>query len=105
MTGVGDDPFICICGDGFGGDTCNLTETGTPKRKEKERTLWFGLTRWSSLLLLLSQDRAVLTPVRMTVCVKLSRQPDGAMSSTSTSASASRASRECTARSVGHLQM
>lgn len=33
MTGVGDDPFVCICGDGFGGDTCNLTETGTTKRK------------------------------------------------------------------------
>lgn len=29
VTGVGDDPFICICADGFGGDTCNLTETGT----------------------------------------------------------------------------
>ncbi|CAL8404007.1 unnamed protein product [Boreogadus saida] len=25
---VGDDPFICICSDGFAGDTCNLTETG-----------------------------------------------------------------------------
>ncbi|XP_062261332.1 EGF-like repeat and discoidin I-like domain-containing protein 3 isoform X1 [Platichthys flesus] len=28
VTDVGDDPFICICADGFGGDTCNLTETG-----------------------------------------------------------------------------
>ncbi|KAG7276873.1 hypothetical protein CRUP_008010, partial [Coryphaenoides rupestris] len=28
VTGVGDDPFICICSDGFAGDTCNLTETG-----------------------------------------------------------------------------
>ncbi|XP_061595936.1 EGF-like repeat and discoidin I-like domain-containing protein 3 isoform X2 [Cololabis saira] len=28
VTGVGDEPFICICADGFGGDTCNLTETG-----------------------------------------------------------------------------
>ncbi|XP_047437308.1 lactadherin-like isoform X2 [Mugil cephalus] len=28
VTGVGEDPFICICPDGFGGDTCNLTETG-----------------------------------------------------------------------------
>ncbi|KAM6943068.1 lactadherin-like isoform 2-T2 [Xenentodon cancila] len=28
VTGVGDDPFICICADGFGGDICNLTETG-----------------------------------------------------------------------------
>lgn len=33
VTGVGDDPFICICADGFGGDTCNLTETGTWQRK------------------------------------------------------------------------
>lgn len=33
VTGVGDEPFICICADGFGGDTCNLTETGTAKRK------------------------------------------------------------------------
>lgn len=32
MTGVGDDPFICICADGFGGDTCNLTETGRTER-------------------------------------------------------------------------
>ncbi|TNM90853.1 EGF-like repeat and discoidin I-like domain-containing protein 3 isoform X2 [Takifugu flavidus] len=28
VTGVGDDLFVCICADGFGGDTCNLTETG-----------------------------------------------------------------------------
>ncbi|XP_033843400.1 lactadherin-like isoform X1 [Periophthalmus magnuspinnatus] len=28
VTGVGEDPFICICADGFTGDTCNLTETG-----------------------------------------------------------------------------
>ncbi|XP_034731260.1 EGF-like repeat and discoidin I-like domain-containing protein 3 isoform X2 [Etheostoma cragini] len=28
VTGIGEDPFICICVDGFGGDTCNLTEIG-----------------------------------------------------------------------------
>ncbi|XP_061671418.1 EGF-like repeat and discoidin I-like domain-containing protein 3 isoform X2 [Syngnathoides biaculeatus] len=28
VTGIGEDPFICICADGFAGDTCNLTETG-----------------------------------------------------------------------------
>ncbi|XP_076027380.1 lactadherin-like isoform X2 [Genypterus blacodes] len=28
VTGVGEDPFICICADGFAGDTCNVTETG-----------------------------------------------------------------------------
>ncbi|XP_056134956.1 lactadherin-like [Lampris incognitus] len=28
VMGIGEDPFICICADGFGGDTCNLTETG-----------------------------------------------------------------------------
>ncbi|KAK7912470.1 hypothetical protein WMY93_012681 [Mugilogobius chulae] len=28
VTGVGEEPFICICADGFGGDTCNLTENG-----------------------------------------------------------------------------
>lgn len=31
VTGVGDDAFICICADGFAGDTCNLTETGNEK--------------------------------------------------------------------------
>ncbi|KAM8893579.1 lactadherin-like isoform 1-T1 [Spinachia spinachia] len=28
VTGIGEDPFICICTDGFAGDTCNLTEIG-----------------------------------------------------------------------------
>ncbi|XP_037553064.1 lactadherin isoform X2 [Nematolebias whitei] len=28
VMGVGEEPFICICADGFDGDTCNLTETG-----------------------------------------------------------------------------
>ncbi|XP_010876198.1 EGF-like repeat and discoidin I-like domain-containing protein 3 isoform X1 [Esox lucius] len=28
VTGVGEDPFICICADGFTGETCNLNETG-----------------------------------------------------------------------------
>ncbi|XP_059207067.1 EGF-like repeat and discoidin I-like domain-containing protein 3 isoform X2 [Centropristis striata] len=28
VTGIGEDPFICICADGFGGDSCNLTEIG-----------------------------------------------------------------------------
>ncbi|XP_077375181.1 lactadherin-like isoform X1 [Festucalex cinctus] len=28
VIGVGEEPFICICADGFAGDTCNLTETG-----------------------------------------------------------------------------
>ncbi|KAM6950118.1 lactadherin-like isoform 2-T2 [Lycodopsis pacificus] len=28
VTGIGEDPFICICTDGFGGDSCNLTEIG-----------------------------------------------------------------------------
>ncbi|XP_072519216.1 milk fat globule EGF and factor V/VIII domain containing b isoform X1 [Salminus brasiliensis] len=28
VTGTGKDPFICICSDGFTGDTCNETETG-----------------------------------------------------------------------------
>lgn len=28
VTGVGEEPFICICADGYGGDTCNLNETG-----------------------------------------------------------------------------
>ncbi|XP_066505740.1 milk fat globule EGF and factor V/VIII domain containing b isoform X1 [Hoplias malabaricus] len=28
VTGVGKNPFVCICSDGFTGDTCNETETG-----------------------------------------------------------------------------
>ncbi|XP_077570065.1 lactadherin-like isoform X2 [Stigmatopora nigra] len=28
VTGVGEEPFICICADGFAGDTCDLTELG-----------------------------------------------------------------------------
>lgn len=28
VTAVGEEPFICICADGYGGDTCNLNETG-----------------------------------------------------------------------------
>lgn len=35
VTGVGEDPFICICVDGFGGDTCNLTDTGKDHGKSK----------------------------------------------------------------------
>lgn len=72
------------------------------RRKEKHNGL---VLHCGKLFFFSSQDRAVLTPVRMTACVKSSRQRDGAMFSTSTSASASPASRECTARSVGHLQM
>lgn len=28
VTGIGEDPFICICAEGFTGDTCNTTENG-----------------------------------------------------------------------------
>ncbi|XP_018619381.1 milk fat globule EGF and factor V/VIII domain containing b isoform X2 [Scleropages formosus] len=28
VTGVGEEPFICICAEGFTGDTCNATESG-----------------------------------------------------------------------------
>uniref|UniRef100_W5KJP1 Milk fat globule EGF and factor V/VIII domain containing a n=1 Tax=Astyanax mexicanus TaxID=7994 RepID=W5KJP1_ASTMX len=28
VTGVGDEPFFCICAEGFAGDTCNATENG-----------------------------------------------------------------------------
>ncbi|KAL4613242.1 EGF-like repeat and discoidin I-like domain-containing protein 3 isoform X2 [Arapaima gigas] len=28
VTGVGEEPFICICAEGFTGDTCNATERG-----------------------------------------------------------------------------
>ncbi|XP_036399884.1 EGF-like repeat and discoidin I-like domain-containing protein 3 isoform X2 [Megalops cyprinoides] len=28
VTGIGDGPFVCICADGFTGDTCNATESG-----------------------------------------------------------------------------
>ncbi|KAG5274102.1 hypothetical protein AALO_G00159210 [Alosa alosa] len=31
VTGVGENPFICICPDGFTGETCNETETGPCK--------------------------------------------------------------------------
>ncbi|XP_063045374.1 lactadherin-like isoform X2 [Engraulis encrasicolus] len=28
VTGIGEDPFICICAEGFTGETCNITENG-----------------------------------------------------------------------------
>ncbi|XP_076143239.1 lactadherin-like [Alosa pseudoharengus] len=28
VTGIGEGPFICICAEGFTGDTCNVTENG-----------------------------------------------------------------------------
>ncbi|XP_048825265.1 milk fat globule EGF and factor V/VIII domain containing b isoform X2 [Brienomyrus brachyistius] len=28
VTGVGEAPYLCICAEGFGGDTCNATESG-----------------------------------------------------------------------------
>ncbi|XP_066512254.1 lactadherin-like [Hoplias malabaricus] len=28
VTGVGEEPFICICAEGFAGNTCNATENG-----------------------------------------------------------------------------
>ncbi|XP_065145308.1 milk fat globule EGF and factor V/VIII domain containing a [Paramisgurnus dabryanus] len=28
VTGIGQDPFFCICAEGFAGDTCNATESG-----------------------------------------------------------------------------
>ncbi|XP_051500568.1 lactadherin-like isoform X1 [Myxocyprinus asiaticus] len=28
VTGIGQDPFFCICAEGFVGDTCNATESG-----------------------------------------------------------------------------
>lgn len=28
MTGIGQDPFLCICAEGFTGDACNATESG-----------------------------------------------------------------------------
>lgn len=107
VTGVGDDPFICICADGFGGDTCNLTETGT-----WQRMLFFFLTCFffyhsccllTSSLLLFSQGPAAQTPARTTDCVRWWHRPDEGMFSTSTSASASQASRGCTARPVSSL--
>lgn len=28
MTDIGQVPFLCICAEGFAGDTCNATESG-----------------------------------------------------------------------------
>ena len=105
VTGVGEDPFICICADGFGGDTCNLTETGRLDWKhsipEESRGCWYIWTNavFSSFL----QDPAVLTPVRTMGLVKSSLRPDEEMFSMNTSADVSPALRECTARSVSFL--
>ncbi|XP_076853909.1 milk fat globule EGF and factor V/VIII domain containing a [Brachyhypopomus gauderio] len=32
VTNVGEEPFLCICADGFAGDTCNITENGPCSR-------------------------------------------------------------------------
>lgn len=103
MTGVGEHPFICICADGFGGDTCNVTETGTSTRS----FFFFRSTYLSDTLIDLFfsafflQDPAVLTPVPTMGRARSSLPPDEETFSTSTSASASPASRERTAKSVG----
>lgn len=57
----------------------------------------------TSSLLLFSQGPAAQTPARTTDCVRWWHRPDGGMFSTSTSASASQASRGCTARPVSSL--
>lgn len=46
VTGVGDDLFVCICADGFGGDACNLTETGTIDRTVLEIWRWARFISW-----------------------------------------------------------
>lgn len=51
VTGVGDDPFICICADGFGGDTCNLTETGTIERTLLQLWRFAEFNSWMKPLL------------------------------------------------------
>lgn len=100
MTGVGEDPFICICADGFGGDTCNLTETGRVEKAGSARDDMCGkrLKRFYPFYFL--QDRAVLTPVGTTAPARSSLRPDEGMFSMNTSASASPGSKERTARLV-----
>lgn len=57
----------------------------------------------TSSLLMFSQGPAAQTPARTTDCVRWWHRPDEGMFSTSTSASASQASRGCTARPVSSL--
>lgn len=97
VTGVGDDPFICICADGFAGDTCNLTETG--RRSPRLIVLHSGCPLTPSFHLP-SQGPAAPTPAGTKECVRWWRRPDEGMFSTSTCASAGQASRGSTARPV-----
>lgn len=102
VTGVGDDPFICICADGFAGDTCNLTETGDEKSSfldYKYKQLCQNIKQ-TSFFLSFSQDPAALTPVRTMGCVRSSLRAEEEMFSMDTSASASLVSKECTVRPV-----
>lgn len=102
MTGVGEEPFICICADGFGGDTCNLTETGRAEKENSGGKARKHVPKLTPFFLHL-QDLAVPTPARTMGPARSSLRPDEEMFSMSTSASASPALRECTARSVSYF--
>lgn len=97
MTGVGEDPFICICADGFDGDTCNLTETG---RAEKRASWGENRAEIEVFPPCSPQDPAAQTPAGTTGPARPWVRADEATSSVNTCAGVRRASRACTARPV-----
>lgn len=42
VTGIGEDPFFCICAEGFAGDTCNATENGQNLKCCLSEFYWFN---------------------------------------------------------------
>lgn len=102
MTAAGKDPFICICNEGFTGQTCNETEIGNNLisylylcgESSLYKTIYVqrllvSISAEPDLFShdLCSQGPAVLTPVKTTVSVRSSPTHSEEMSSENTSAS------------------
>lgn len=67
MTGEGRR-LICICPDGFDGETCNETESG--ERRGGARGAPAGERDQLTPLFFVQQVRAAATPARTTACAR-----------------------------------